>query len=320
MFRSRALIGLAAAGCVLGGCAPAPSTVWQGYAEGEYLALAAPVAGYLATLDAARGARVAPDALAFTLATDPDVQAAAGADARVQSAARHLDNLATPRRRSEIEALEANVRAARAALAFAEADYARNEALAARRLVALQALDDARSRRDTARAALAAAEATQATATENLGRTAEVAGARSDLAAAEADAAGKHWAVERKQVRAPAAGEIADTYYRPGEWVAAGAPVASLLPDGRRRIRFFVPETAVASLAPGTTVVARCDGCPHPIAATVDFVASTAEYAPPVIYSRESRARLVFRVEAAPSGADAHLLQPGLPLDVSRGR
>jgi HlyD family secretion protein len=102
--------------------------------------------------------------------------------------------------------------------------------------------------------------------------------------------------------------------------VPAGAAVASLLPDRRRRLRFFVPETALAALRPGQAVEAACDGCAAPIRATVDFIAPQAEYTPPVIYSRGSREQLVFRVEAAPAPAQAAGLRPGLPLDVRLAR
>lgn len=303
--------------CVLGACQPAPESTWQGYAEGEFVALSAPSAGYLATLDAPRGTRVTAGALAFTLSTDPDRQAADSADARVAAAASRVENLASPRRQSEIAALEANVSAASANLELATADYSRAAALADRHLIALAALDAARTHRDAAAASLLAARESLTTARETLGRHAEVKAARSDLAAAQADAAQKHWSVERKQVNTPANGEIADTYFRPGEWVPMGAPVASLLPDGQRRIRFFVPQADVARLPLGTPVLAHCDGCPRPIRGTIDYIAPQAEYTPPVIYSRETRARLVFRVEAAPASADAQLLHPGVPLDIS---
>ncbi len=46
------------------------------------------------------------------------------------------------------------------------------------------------------------------------------------------------WRYTQKQQTAPAAGLVYDTYYRPGEWVAAGTPVLSLLPPG-------IPEGAV---------------------------------------------------------------------------
>jgi HlyD family secretion protein len=122
--------------------------------------------------------------------------------------------------------------------------------------------------------------------------------------------------VERKAVSAPAAGEVTETYYRPGEWVPAGAAVASLLPDNRRKLRFYVPETALAGLKPGQAVEAACDGCAQPIRASIDFIAPQAEYTPPVIYSRGSREKLVFRIEAAPAPEQAASLRPGLPVDV----
>jgi HlyD family secretion protein len=45
-------------------------------------------------------------------------------------------------------------------------------------------------------------------------------------------------------------------------------------------------------------------------------VSNQAEYTPPVIYSNESRAKLVFMVEAHPSIADATKLHPGQPVSV----
>ena len=48
----------------------------------------------------------------------------------------------------------------------------------------------------------------------------------------------------------------------------------------------------------------------------LDFVSPRAEYTPPVIYSRGSREKLVFRVEAAPAAEQAPGLLPGLPVEV----
>jgi HlyD family secretion protein len=60
----------------------------------------------------------------------------------------------------------------------------------------------------------------------------------------------------------------------------------------------------------------RCDGCGADIAATVRFIAPQAEYTPPVIYSRENRAKLVYLVEARPDAPNP-ALHPGLPVEVS---
>lgn len=303
---------------LLAACSSPPPDGFQGYFEGEYVYLAAPQAGYLKTLDLPRGSRATPGQAVFAIASDPDDQALAQAEAQVGAAREKLHNLQTPRRSSEIATLEANLRAAEAAQRIADTRLARQEALRRKAFVAQAAVDDARSARDEAAAQVAAVKAQLATYRATLGRDAEVRGAEADVSAASAAAAQKRWIVDRKAVAAPAAGEIADTYYRPGEWVPAGAPVASLLPDARRRLRFFVPETAVANFKPGDMVEARCDGCPAPIRATVDFVAAQAEYTPPVIYSQGSREKLVFRVEAVPSATDAARLRPGLPADVQR--
>jgi HlyD family secretion protein len=119
-----------------------------------------------------------------------------------------------------------------------------------------------------------------------------------------------------KSVLLPAQGEVTEIYYRQGEWVPAGQPVLSLLPDDKRRIRFFVSEMQLGKLAMGQLIVARCDGCATPIPAKINFISAQAEYTPPVIYSQGSREKLVFRVEAQPAPEDALRLRPGLPVEV----
>ena len=89
-----------------------------------------------------------------------------------------------------------------------------------------------------------------------------------------------------------------------------------MLPPGAVKARFFVPETELGALKLGQNVELRCDGCGAPIAARIDFIATRAEYTPPVIYSNAQRARLVFMVEARPDAKDGARLKPGQPVDV----
>ena len=303
---------------LLTACDQDATPAYQGYIEGEYLYLAAPQAGYLKSLEATRGSRVTVGQPLFAIASDPDAQALEQAEAQAGSAHEKVENLKEPRRAPEIAAFEANLRSAQAAQRLAQTRLAQQQALAHAKFVSQAALDEATSAHDQALAQVEAARQQLASYRATLGRQAEVRGAQADLQAAAALVAQKRWLVERKAVSAPATGEVAETYYRPGEWVPAGAAVASLLPDARRRLRFFVPETALAALKPGQRVEASCDGCAAPIAATIDFIAAQAEYTPPVIYSRGSREKLVFRVEAAPDAAQAASLRPGLPVDVRR--
>lgn len=106
-----------------------------------------------------------------------------------------------------------------------------------------------------------------------------------------------------------------DTFYNPGDWVPANAPVVALLPPGQVKLRFYVPGSVVGAIAPGDTVRFRCDGCPPGLTARIAFVSPRAEYTPPVIYSLQTRARLVYLVEARPDAPAG--LHPGQPVDVT---
>ena len=70
-----------------------------------------------------------------------------------------------------------------------------------------------------------------------------------------------------------------DTLYRVGEWVQAGNPVVQMLPPQNLKVRFFVPEAAIASLAPGRTVAIHCDGCAADVPARITYVSSEADHA-----------------------------------------
>jgi HlyD family secretion protein len=104
----------------------------------------------------------------------------------------------------------------------------------------------------------------------------------------------------RRRAVAPAAGVIQQLYFRPGETVPPGRPVMSLLPPGNLKLRFFAPERVLQDVKYGATVNVSCDGCEAGLTAKVTFIASSAEYTPPVIYSLDERAKLVFLIEARP--------------------
>lgn len=320
MPRARILFSLSyipiALAMLLAGCGKPDDNRYQGYVEGEYLYLAAPQQGYLKSLDTPRGSRVTAGQLVFAIETAPDDRALAESEARAEAALQKLQNLKEPRRRSEIAALEADLRSAQANQRLTLTDLQRKEALVHKNFVSKAELDEARSTYDQAVAKVQSLQQQITTYRSTLGRHDEVRSAEADYEAALAQAEQKRWIVDRKTVMAPDTGEISDTYYRPGEWIPAGDPVASLLPDTRRRLRFYVPEAVLAKLKLGQMIEATCDGCPNSIQGKIDFIAAQAEYTPPVIYSRDSREKLVFRVEAAAPPELAALLRPGLPIDV----
>jgi HlyD family secretion protein len=119
----------------------------------------------------------------------------------------------------------------------------------------------------------------------------------------------------RRRALSPADGTIQEVYYRPGETVPPGRPVMALLPPGNLKIRFFTPEGLLPDIKYGQTVSVSCDGCEKDLTAKVTFIAKSAEYTPPVIYSREERAKLVFLIEARP--AHPEKFRVGQPVTVT---
>ena len=124
------------------------------------------------------------------------------------------------------------------------------------------------------------------------------------------------WRLAQRHVVSPVSGVVADTLAEPGETLAAGAPVVSLLPPENIFVRFFIPEPALASVHQGDQVAILCDNCPADLKATVSFIAPQAEYTPPVIYSESTRGKLVFQAEARTKPSQASLLNPGQPVTV----
>src|SRR5262249_13979568 len=125
------------------------------------------------------------------------------------------------------------------------------------------------------------------------------------------------WRLDQKHISAAQGGLIVDTLYREGEWVPPGSPVVRMLPPQNVKVRFFVPQTVIGGRKPGRNLTVRCDGCEADVPATVSYIASEPEYTPPVIYSNETRAKLVFMVEARPSVENAVRLRPGQPVAVT---
>lgn len=310
-----ALVALALTG--LPGCDAPPADTLSGYAEGEYVQVGSPYGGTLQRLAVARGQQVEAGATLFQLEHAVEQGAVDAARARVSAAQARIANLVAARRKAELDVAKAQTENAQAALRLARTQLQQQEKLFASGFVAQAALDAARANFDRSAAAEAEAQAQYRVALQSLGRGPEIDAARSELEAARSDLAQASARLEQKTGVAPAAGLVQDVYYREGEWVAAGSPVASLLPPANIKARFFVPERVVGTLRIGQPVRLACDGCGEPIAATVTYVSPQAEYTPPVIYSRESRSKLVFLVEARPGPADATRLHPGQPLEVT---
>ena len=314
---ARTWLVLAAAASALGGCGKPAPTAWQGYVEGEFVNVASPFAGRLDQLSVARGQQVVAGAPLFALENDDERAARDQAAAALQAAQAQLADLATGKRRPEVDVNRAQLAQARAQAQRSATQYARDQVQFAAGGIARAQLDD--SRAGAAADAARVRELERSVAVARLpGREAQREAQARQVEALRAAQAQAEWKLSRKRVAAAQGGLVYDTVFRLGEWVPAGSPVVRMLPPGNVKVRFFVPEAEVGALRNGEAVTMHCDGCARPLQVRISYIANEAEYTPPVIYSNETRRKLVFLVEAHPALADAAALHPGQPVEVFR--
>lgn len=307
------------AATLLAACSPsakAPPPL-QGYVEGTYLRIAAEDGGRIVERPVSRGQSVEAGAVLFRLADDEQRASLAQARARVDQATSQLADLRSGKRPEEIAVAEAQLDQAKANRDHSEDEYQRLASLAKTAVVSQVSADTARQQRDVAAARVVEME--KSLAVSRLpSRPDQIAAAERNLAATQATLALAEAQLAKRTVRAPTAGLVADAYFDRGESVTPGLAVVSLLPASGRTLRFYVPETKVADVRPGGRVSFSCDSCPAGLGAVIAFVATEAEFTPPVIYSKDNREKLVFRVEARPDGQGA-ALPIGLPVEVRLG-
>lgn len=306
------LVCMAAA--LLTGCSRDADPPMTGYAEADLVYVGPAAAGRLQSLHVQRGDSVKAGQPLFALDPEPDVHQRDAAAERTRQAQAQVADLSKGRRPDEIRAIEERLVQARAQLTASTSQLERRRQLVAQGFMSAVQLDELISARDTDDARVRELQAQLALARQGA-RDDEQAAAQAAVQAAQADLALAAYNAAQTARAAPVDAAVYDTLYRVGEWVGAGTPVVALLPPGSLKLRFFVPEPALAHAAVGKDVAVACDGCASGLRARIRWVSPQAEFTPPVIYSNQTRAKLVFMAEAVPLG-DAAALKPGQPIDV----
>lgn len=309
-------VGLLCALVLLSACSHDDSNAYQGYVEGEFVYLASSQSGSLTQLSVARGQTVHSNTPLFTLEAVDETAAFEGAQQQLAAARAQLADIETGKRAPEVNVSRAQLAQAQANARKAALQLTRDEAQFRAGGIPKAQLDDSRANADATSAQVR--ELTNQVEVARLpGRSQQITAQRAQVAAAQASLAQAQWKLDQKRVVAPADGLVYDTLYRAGEWVQAGSPVVQMLPPQNVKVRLFVPEGIVGNIAAGRAMTVHCDGCAADVPVKVTYVSNKAEYTPPVIYSNESRSKLVFMVEAHPSVADAGKLHPGQPVTVT---
>ena len=301
------------AASLLAACEPPPKAS-AGYVEGEYVLVAPIENARIEEVLVARGARITKgDILAKLDARDARLNLTQNAE-RLAEAKANLTNLRLGKRREEIAVVAATLTSAQATFQEATRELDRKQELRKRGVSSAADMDRATAARDSASAKVKELEA-QMDVSRLAARPDEIAASERRVAQAQAAMEESEWRLSERVLRAPASGRVDEVIRRVGEMGGPAAPIVSLLPDGARKLRFYVAEKYLSSVQAGAEVGVSCDGCPKGLSARITYIAREAEFTPPVIYSVETRQKLVHLIEAAPLG-DTIRLEPGQIVDI----
>ena len=303
---------------LLPGCGVSDSGRVQGYVEAEFVYVSSPLAGTVTSLSVRRGDQAKAGDPLFALDAIPEKAARDEAVRKLAQGYANWEDLKKGKRPSEIKSAEEQLAQARAALVLSDKLFVRQKNLMETSATSPEDFERARAQYEQDRRRVAQLEADLETA-KLPARIDQIEAAEENVRALEASLAKAEWDLAQKSQRAPKDGLVFDTLFREGEWAQAGKPVVALLPPSNIKVRAYVPEVKIGSVQVGMPARVIVDGVPDPSVGKVSFISPQAEYTPPVIYSRESRSKLVFLIEVRFDDRTAAKLHPGQPVDVDLG-
>lgn len=296
------------------GCpAPASAPLAVGYVEGEYVLLAPIEVAQVENVLVRRGDRIEAGQAIVKLESSDALIAVSQAEAGVAVARAQLADLKVGKRPEEIDVLAATLKSRQSQAEQSRRTLQRTEDLFKRGTATQAQLDAAQTQVEVDEAMIGQAEANLAVA-KLPAREETIRAAENQVRQAESTLEQARWRLSKRALAAPAAARVDDVIRDPGDIAGPSAPVLSLLPDGAVKLKVYVPEADFSKMSVGKVLTVRCDGCGEGVTAKVSYVSPEPEFTPPVIYSLETRQKLVYLVEARPEGATR--LQPGQIVDV----
>jgi HlyD family secretion protein len=273
--------------------------------------------GRVLTVEAREGDAVAAGSELARLDTRELEAGLAAAEAQVDAVQARLVELEAGARPQEVATAEAAVRTAEQRAEEALRDAERARTLLAGGAISRQALDRAETTLDVAGAALEQAREQLALLVEGP-RVETIRAQRAAVAQARANVARAEAALAHAVITAPFAGVVTVRHREPGEAVAAGAPVLTLLDPTDRWVRIYIREDRIGLVRLGMAAEIVADTYPDRVyQGEVVFIGDEAEFTPRNVQTTEDRIRLVYPVKVRITGDDGFELKPGIPADVT---
>ncbi len=298
------------------GCEPGDNRI-NGYVEGEFVYVAPTTGGVLLERPFREGDSVDRGDRLFAIDTVGLASDIKGAEDELRMKKSIVEDLKKCKRPEEIEVTRHQLEQARFEQVFNKEQYIRYKDMIEKDATTQALYDKAVSDYETGKAKVLELEADLKVAYLPA-REDEIAAAEAFAAAAVQKVAKLKNDLLRAAPTATGKAAVQEVYFRPGEYVPGGTPVICLLPPENLKIRFFVSQSELPNIKAGAALTIHSDGFEAPIPAKISFISTRAEFTPPVIYSTESRGKLVFMIEARPDAFHA-ALRPGLPVNIELG-
>lgn len=203
-------------------------------------------------------------------------------------------------RKAEAAAV-ATVAQRRSACEFAASELKRALFLVQKGHVSNERLEQRTTEKEQADAACSAAEARLGDARE------AIAVDRAQVARIEAD-------IAESELRSPRAGRVQYRLAEPGEVLAAGGKILTIIALDDLYMTLFLPATEAARVRIGAEARIVLDGIAgHPVPAKVTFVAAQAQFTPKEVETKDERQKLVFRIKTTALDGSDPTLKPGMP-------
>ena len=233
-------------------------TTDNAYVQQDKVSVSALVGGEITEVLVGEGDSVKEGDLLFRNDAEPYRLQIQQANAAIASAQANVNALANS---SDLSGTD--ISAAREDIAFAQANFDRQDALFQRGFLATAAHDAAQHRLNQAREALRQAQARQQAARAKLATGAAVPGENPQVAAGKAQRAVAELALRRTEVRAPSAGRVAQAErLQLGQQVVQGLPVLTLVEDGSSYVEANFKETDLADMQVGQPAEVHFDAYP----------------------------------------------------------
>lgn len=273
------------------------------------------VGGYLAEMNIKEGDQVTIGQVAAKI-DRPDLQAQLLRDEAALAKARaQLRDLEQGSRLQEIQEAAANLAAAKSLAIKARDDFDRYSRLFSEGAISTQQLDSSRSAHEVAANTLVAAQSRHSLLQAG-SRPETIEAQRLEVERSVAVLAGTRTQIADMTVASPLAGRVLSKNYERGEYVNAGAAIATIGDMRDCWVKIYVSTQQLGLIRLGQAAKVKIDAYPEKVfGGTIKEINQNAEYTPRQSITQRERANMVFAVKVKVENAE-EFMKPGLPADV----